>query len=95
MRASVFRNRHTVKPSLAARFAAPRPSRSLSPPPPPPMTNDSARVLNLGGPGWFADVFGVKVFFNTDKRSLPTSAAEDDSTEVGQRVWPPPLPLHG
>ncbi len=38
--------------------------------------------MNLGGPGWFHDVFDVRVYFNTDKRSVPTSDEEDDSIEV-------------
>ena len=46
------------------------------------MGSNSTPRMNLGGPGWFNDVYDVKVYYNTDKRSIPTSADEDDSTEV-------------
>lgn len=54
----------------------------LVPHPSPPMVKVAVNNMNLGGPGWFNDVFDVKVFFNTDKRSIPTNADEDDSVEV-------------
>jgi hypothetical protein len=50
------------------------------------MVRLSSTGMNLGGPGWFNDVFDVQVFFDTDKRSVPTGGDEDDSIEV-RKVW--------
>jgi hypothetical protein len=55
------------------------------------MVRLSNTSMNLGGPGWFNDVFDVQVFFNTDKRSVPSGGDDEDSVEVRQcllfRVW--------
>ena len=40
----------------------------------------------IKGPGWFDDIFRVRVLFNTNKCSIPTRPGEHASCEVSP-LW--------
>lgn len=47
--------------------------------------SNTSTMLNLGGPGWFADVFGIRVKLDADKKLL---ASEGSDNLMVRRVQP-------